>query len=239
MRRAVQREDNDIDPGRRQLLLNALCSLGALWLPTGLVEAVEAIGSRSIYLLRGAVKINGQTPTLETRIWGSDLIETGADGQIVFRVESDAFILRPNSRLQLSPPPADNALIEGLRLITGGVLSVFAKRRHRIYTPNAVVGIRGTGVYCEVEPDRDYICTCYGVTEISANDDPSIRDVVDAGHHESRYVLAPGASGKRMQKGGFKNHTDDELVLIESLVGRTPAFRGAIDGYDRPRRQQY
>ena len=229
--------DRDLDPARRQWLLTALCSLGALWLPPGLAAAVEAMGSRSIYLLRGSVKINGQPANADTRIWGSDLIETGGDGQIVFRVESDAFILRPNSRLQLSPPPTGNAIIEGLRLITGGVLSVFAKRSHRIYTPNAVIGIRGTGVYCEVEPDRDYICTCYGVTEISAADDPAISDVVDAGHHESRYVLAPGVSGKRMQKGGFKNHTDDELTLIESMVGRIPAFRGARDGYDRPRRR--
>lgn len=235
----MHKEDNALDPARRQLLLNALYGLGALWLPAGVVEAVEAIAGRSIYLLRGTVTINGKPATPDTRIWGTDRIETGADGQIVFRVETDAFILRPNSQLQLSPPPADNALVEGLRLITGGVLSVFAKRSHHIYTPNAFIGIRGTGVYCEVEPDRDYICTCYGVTEISAADDPAAREVVDAGHHDPRYVLPRGASGKRLQKASFKNHTDDELTLIESLVGRTPAFRGAIDGYDRPRRREY
>ena len=237
----MRSEDRDIDPARRRFMLRALAGLGASWLPARLVEAAEALAGRSIYLLSGFVTVNGRQATPEMAIRATDLIETGSDGKIVFRVEGDAFILRRNSRLQLLPTPArDNALVQTLRLVTGGLLSVFARRAHRLETPNATIGIRGTGVYCEIEPDRDYVCTCYGVTDISATDDPSARETVDAGHHESRYVLAAGLSkGRRIVQASFKNHTDEELALIESLVGREPAFRGARPAYERPRRRQY
>ena len=204
-----------------------------------MVEAAEMIAGRSIYLLRGKVLVNGKPAEPSMRIFGSDLVETGGDGEIVFRIESDAFILRANSRLQLTPPPGDNTLAQGLRLLTGALLSVFAHRSHRIQTVTATIGIRGTGVYCEVEPDRDYVCTCYGITDLAASDDPGVSATVDAGHHEPRYILRDGPADKRIRKASFRHHTDAELTLIESLVGRTPAFRGATDGYRRPRRRDY
>ena len=235
----MRAHDEEVDPARRQLLLAALGAMASGWAPAGVVEAAEMIAGRSIYLLRGTVLVNGKPAAPTMRIFGSDLIETGADGEIVFRIESDAFILRPNSRLQINPPPGDNTLAQGLRLLTGALLAVFAHRPHRIRTVTAQIGIRGTGVYCEVEPDRDYICTCYGITDLAALDDASSQATVEAGHHESRYILREGAVGRRIRKASFKNHTDAELTLIESLVGRTPAFRGATDGYRRPRRRDY
>ena len=123
--------------------------------------------------------------------------------------------------------------------VTGALLSVFARRPHRIAGPIATIGIRGTGVYVEVAEDHDYVCTCYGVTEIGTPDDPASTAVVEAGHHEARYVLAAGAPGARIQPAPFKNHTDAELTLIESLVGRVPEFKGDYEGYERPRRRTY
>ena len=79
----------------------------------------------------------------------------------------------------------------------------------------------------------------YGVTEIAASDDPNSRETVDAGHHTPRYILGAGASGERIREAPFKNHTDAELTLIESLVGRVPEFSGDYEAYDRPRRRTY
>ena len=55
------------------------------WAPAGVVEAAEMIAGRSIYLLRGTVLVNGKPAAPTMRIFGSDLIETGADGEIVLR----------------------------------------------------------------------------------------------------------------------------------------------------------
>jgi len=41
------------------------------------------------------------------------------------------------------------------------------QKPHHLKTPTATVGIRGTGLYVESQPDLTYVCTCYG-TRISA-----------------------------------------------------------------------
>lgn len=226
---------DEIDPERREFVLKALAA-GVF--SSGFASASLA-AANSIHTLRGDVRINGAAASAASAIKGGDLVETGSDGGIIFTVAKDAFILRSNSRLQLTPPAEDNTIVEGLRMFTGALLSVFGSRRHRIDTPYATVGIRGTGVYVEVEPERDYICTCYGITEVAASDDPNSSELVDAGHHSPRYVLKPGSSGQRIQEAPVVNHTDAELTLIESLVGRVPEFDGNYDDYSRPRRRNY
>ena len=152
-------------------------------------------------------------------------------------VGTDAFILRANSRLQLEG--GDGVVVETLRIVTGRLLSVFGRRGHTMRTSTATIGIRGTGVYIESEPERSYICTCYGMTELAAADDPNATETIDSRHHDApRYVLAGTASGTLIQAAPFINHTDEELLLIETLVGREPPF--AVDpGYDRPRPRVY
>jgi len=121
--------------------------------------------------------------------------------------------------------------VTGLRVVTGAVLSVFATgERKTIRTPTATIGIRGTGVYVEIEPDRTYVCTCYATADIEATADPQrYRETVTTRHHdEPRYVYATGDA--MMAKAAVLNHTDDELRLLESLVGRTPPF-GPRTGY--------
>ena len=233
----MNRRDSDIDPVRRDFVLAALAA--GLFSLSAPLRAAEGASPRSVHRLSGRVTVNGTAATETTLISGSDRIETADDGEIVFTVSSDAFILRRNSQLQLTPPADNGLVVEGLRLVTGALLSVFAKRQHRIETSVATIGIRGTGVYVEVEPDQDYVCTCYGVTELAAQDDLQSRATVAAGHHEPRYILKSGASGTRIREAPFKNHTDAELTLIEALVGRVPAFSGGADGYERPRRRSY
>lgn len=75
-----------------------------------------------------------------------------------------------------------------------------------------------------------YVCTCYGATDIAASDDPKISESVVSAHHDApRYVLAKADKGRRIVPAPFKNHTDLELTLIESLVGRNPPFSARLD----------
>lgn len=110
-------------------------------------------------------------------------------------------------------------------LTRGKVLSVLASRRTQISTPSAVIGIRGTGVYIEVEPERSYVCTCYGLVDLATSDDPSISETIQATHHDApRYILADKSQRNRIQPAPFKDHDDQELLLIETLVGRTAPY---------------
>ena len=181
---------------------------------------------KSIYQFNGEVKIDGHSATLETSISNKSVIETGADSNIIFVVGKDAFILRSHGKLEMQ---GDKSIVTGLRLVTGKLLSVFGKRlpeeRLGITTVVAYIGIRGTGIYLESEPNKTYVCTCYGTTEISSILDKSSKEIVITEHHDSpRYILANAEVGKAIREAPVINHTDIELELIESLVGRSVPF---------------
>ena len=81
----------------------------------------------------------------------------------------------------------------------------------------------------------------YGLADISANDDPGSKDTVASKHHDKPLYILAGTKnpGKSIRRAPFINHTDQELALIETLVGRTPAFVFTDDRYGGPQRDPY
>lgn len=188
---------------------------------------------QSIYELRGRVLVDGQPASASTRIPPAAVVETGAGASITFVVGADAYLLRERSRLELRPPA--DGLVSLLRVATGALLSVFGPGPRRLETSTATIGIRGTGVYLESEPDRTYVCNCYGVIDVAAAGAPGVQERITSTHHDApRYVLAAG--GGRIVPGGFINHSDLELMLLENLVGRRPPFSLFDESYSSPRR---
>lgn len=109
-------------------------------------------------------------------------------------------------------------------MLTGALLGVFGKGGPRqLLTATATAGIRGTGIYMEASPERTYFCTCYGTVEIEDQHRTEKRLVV-SGYHAPNIIYAEMNDGKMMHKAEFVNHTDDELVMLEKLVGRKPPF---------------
>ncbi len=242
---------NDSEDPRRRLLLQAL----ATGLLAGVTPASNSANAglfgdrpaplppgRSIYKLEGRVLVNGAPATLETQIGATDVIETGSDGSVIFVVGTDSMLMRSNSKLVLTPEMAKKtvtqSVVGSMRLLAGQLLSVFAKRRHTIETPTVVIGVRGTGVYLEVNPEETYLCTCYGIVDLTAASDKTSRETIAATHHDKpRYIAAKGGAGKRIRPAPMINHTDQELMLIEEIVGRTPPFVFPSDDYGAPRRE--
>jgi hypothetical protein len=236
----MAKPQHDEDP-RRAFLLKALAAglLGA----GGISGAAAQIFGRrpqrlpagqSVYEVTGPVTVNGQAVSGTTRIAPGDRIETGAGAQLIFVVGADAFILREKSQVEIG---GTGAVVNLARLATGALLSVFGRgTSKRVITPTSTIGIRGTGLYVEARADLSYVCNCYGEIEIAAADDPRVTERIVSKHHDApRYVLKPGAA-KRIQPAPFINHTDLELTLIESLVGRTPPFALFDEGYGGARR---
>jgi len=174
---------------------------------------------KGIYRVRGDVRVNGEPAKEGSQVRAGDSITSGADGEMVFVVNRDAMLVRRSSNVSL--------LADGLRAVTGAVLSVFASgERKQIRTETAVIGIRGTAVYVEAERERSYVCTCYGEASLEPLGDPAARETVRTSHHEQpRYVMATGAP-QMIMRAPVLNHTDAELILLESLVGRQPPFIG-------------
>jgi hypothetical protein len=237
----MAKPQHDAEDPRRAFLLKALAAglLGAGGIPSA---AAQLFGKRpqqlpagqSVYEVTGPVTVNGQAVSGTTRIAPGDRIETGAGAQLIFVVGADAFILREQSRVEIG---GTSAVVNLARLATGALLSVFGRGTpKRVITPTSTIGIRGTGLYVEARADLTYVCNCYGEIEIAAADDPNVTERIVSKHHDApRYVLKPGAA-KRIQPAPFINHTDLELTLIESLVGRTPPFALFDEGYGGARR---
>lgn len=239
---------DEIDDPRRALLVRALTAglLGAGW------SGAEAItfgvfGSRprklpegqSIYGLSGQVTVNDQPASLSTQIKPGDTVQTAQNSEIVFVVNTHSMILRSESKLLIeqSQESATSLIIGGLRMLSGRLLSVSRNSPMRLTSSTATIGIRGTGFYMEAEPDRTYFCTCYGATEVEATADPQSRETVTAKHHDRPlYIVTDGGSGNNIRNAPFINHTDQELALIETLVGRKTPFVFSNDVYTGPRR---
>lgn len=242
----MSRFDEADDP-RRRLLIKALAA-GVF--ATGLTDKAALAASifgtppsklpagQSIYRINGTAKVNGKEANLATVIRPNDTVETGPKSEIVFVVGGNSMIMRENSQLTLEgKEEKESFLVQGLRLLTGKLLSVSRSQGTRVRTATATIGIRGTGYYIESDPEQTYFCTCYGVTDVMSTDDPSSKDTVSATHHDKPlYILAGEQAGKNIRPAGFINHTDQELMLIETLVGRTPPFVFAGDEYSAPRR---
>lgn len=240
---------NDADDPRRRMLIKALAAgLFSAGVPMDYALADSLFGrspkklppNQSIYRLAGSVKVNGAEATLSTRIGPKDTVETGKNSEVVFVVGGNSMILRDNSQITLEGSDNENSnfIISGLRLLTGKLLSVSRSQGIHIQTQTATIGIRGTGVYLESDPEQTYFCTCYGLADVSATNDPSSKDSVESKHHDKPlYILANEQAGKNVRRAGFINHTDQELMLIETLVGRTPPFVFAGGEYVAPRKE--
>ena len=232
------------DEARRRWLVRALASgaLGAPWLGRQ-ARAEDTFGGRpaklpagqSVYRISGKVLVNGAAATVDTRIAASDTIETGPGSELVFVVADNAMLMRADSRVVLEAN--GSAALVGFKLLAGKLLSVFPTGKpKRLTTPTATVGITGTGVYLEADPEQTYFCTCYGVSEVTSLRDPQSRETVVSAHHDRPlYIVASGAGAGYIRNARFINHTDQELMLIETLVGRTPPFNFPGTQYKTPR----
>ena len=238
---------NEADDPRRRTLIRMLAAGFFTGISTEASEALaQILGSppsklpagRSIYRVTGDVRVDGKPATLDTKIGGGSTIKTGDNSEVVYAVGQSAYIARAKTEIVIQSPGSDSAIVSGLRLLAGKILSVFPSGRPvQLQTRVASIGIRGTGVYMEADPEQTYFCTCYGVADVSANDDPQSKDTVVASHHDRPlYILSGQSSGRNIRNAGFLNHTDQELMLIETLVGRKPPFVFPKDDYSGPRR---
>jgi hypothetical protein len=241
---------HEIEDPRRRLLIQALAAgVFSAGLPGSYALAAGIFGSRpaklpegkSIYRISGQATVNGAEATPETLIKPGDTVQTAKGSELIFVVNGNhSMILRENSHLEIESgkDASGSLLINGLRLLTGKLLSVSRHAKMQVRTATAVLGIRGTGFYVESDPALTYFCTCYGITDIAAIADSESRTTVKSKHHDRPlYIVSDAEKGKNIRNAPFINHTDQELTLIEALVGRTTPFIFDNDAYNAPRRE--
>lgn len=211
---------------RRRWLLAA--AAGSATLAAGFEQLRQALAAdavaQGISRVRGEVLVGGKPAKQGTEIRPGDVITTGSGAELVYVMGRDAFLARSGSRIEHTSA-AGEAVAGSLRVVTGALLSVFEPgREKRIRTATAAIGIRGTGLYVEIEDRRTYACTCYGEAELVPVDAPREAETVSTTHHEQPRYIYPSGMPRMIERAPVINHTDAELILLESLVGRQVPF---------------
>jgi len=211
-----------------QAATGATLALGMARLRQALAAGAVAPG---VARVRGDARVNGKPAVRGTEVKPGDVITTGRGAELVVVVGRDAFLVRAQSRIELEGDSA-RLLVRGLRVVTGALLSVFEPGKDKkIRTATATIGIRGTGIYVEIDGARTYVCTCYGEAELMPVDDPAAAETVRTRHHEEPRYIYPRGMPSMIEKAPVVNHTDAELIMLESLVGRTVPFAYASSPY--------
>ena len=217
----------------RRRLLKALAAAG-LFGPagfSGLIRDALAKGDVAIrpglHKVRGEVIVNHKVATEGQLIRPGDTIVTGRDSEAIYVIGQDAYMQRELTTVSFGAEGLQNLM----RVVSGKILSVFGNGAKKIQVSTATIGIRGTGCYIEDEGTgakaRTYFCLCYGSVELTPNAAPQEAESYSTTHHDKpMYVHNDMSMAKMMVPAGVINHSDDELKLLESLVGRWPPFYG-------------
>jgi hypothetical protein len=177
-------------------------------LPQGIVES------------RGEVLVNGKPAIKGSPVSPGDVVETGKGARAVYLIDDNVFLQRQNSRVEFG-----NSVETFLRIVTGGLLSVFGKGNSRkITTPTAAIGIRGTGCYIETDEKKTYFCLCFGAVDLQpVNGQPASFETT---HHEKPLWIEDG----KTRSARVVNHTDAEVIMLEALAGRPSPFPAGSSG---------
>ncbi|MGZ5078128.1 MAG: hypothetical protein ACXWHZ_01135 [Usitatibacter sp.] len=209
-----------MDDKRRRELLRMIAAFGAAG-SSGWIREALAAGDLppGLHRLEGTATVNGRAAKVGTQVSLGDRIATGPASQVVVVLRDDAFMMRSQTIIEVK---GSEGVLTDLLVAGGKVLSVFSKKQVSIKAAAATIGIRGTGAYLEVEPASVYFCLCYG--EALVEGPKMASKLVKTTHHEQPLILREDGGILRAEPGPFRNHSDAELILLESLVGREPPF---------------
>ena len=195
-----------------------------------------------------AITLTGQVSVLrDSQPWAlkvgdfvevQQLIITGADGFAVFQVsDGSTFEVYPNSRVVFRKTPGN---WKDLLDVLLGHIKVHIEKwggqpnHNRIFTPTAVISVRGTTFHVEVEEDDSDATTLVvvdeGQVEVQHARHPGNSKILNAGEWIRVYKNVPLAS-KSMDKGrvlqtAFRALTDALYTLVYRN-GRIPGQAGS------------
>ena len=223
----MQQSKQDIK--RRRLLLARLSSIGLLAGAgvSGLIR--DALAKDKNAHLSGMRKVSGQVTVnnmparMGMQVGAGDIIITGPGSTAIYVIGKDAYLQREQSSVSFASS-ALGATVSSMRVITGRILAVFGKGNKELQTGTATIGIRGTACYIEIEETRTYFCLCYGIAEVVPLSDPSRAERIVTKQHDRPVYIAQGSGDQAIVPAQVINHTNVELELLESLVGRELPF---------------
>ena len=158
--------------------------------------------------------MNGKPAQEGTPIRRGDTISTGQNSDAIYVLGDNAFFQKADSRVDFGKSSAATFL----RVLAGGLLSVFGRGKSHLATYSATIGIRCTVCYIQAEERRSYFCLCYGAVVLQPENGQTVR--YKTTHHERPLWIENGATSP----ASVVNHTDAEIIMLEEFAGRSSPF---------------
>ena len=173
----------------------------------------------AIRTLHGKLDIDGFKSKTSGRLGASAPSTVFAIGEDVFLVDEDF-----EADISLS----EAGLVEKIAILSGQALAAFkpvSSRETSLLLPNATGSIRGTGFFVNINEAKphNYLCCCYGHIRFQDNLSGEAQELKNSYHN----AVAIDEKGQ-FQKAPFSvpfGHFDDELVMLENQVNRTPHWQ--------------
>ena len=171
---------------------------------------------QAIKALSGQLSVDSFKANSKARI-------AAAAEQTLFTIGKDAFLADANFEAETELD--DSGVLRKLRVLSGQTLAVLQPRTNRqtaLLMPNSTASIRGTGFYVNVDvaAPHDYICCCYGHITFQDSSTGAPQELKNS-YHNATAITETGDFVTPEMAYPF-GHYDDELVLLESTVGRQP-----------------
>ena len=162
-----------------------------------------SFASETNKILSGKFFIDGKEAELNFQDLNNSTIET-KDEKSIIKFKDDFYLIRPETKLQFVSKNL-------LKVIKGSVHAVFGKRQEELNVeiPYGTIGIRGTSIFIDIEPEenRSYFCNCYGETVLYDKKGNLVETIVSYGHE----------SGALTEDGEFKRYGINYLKNIYAL----------------------
>ena len=159
---------------KRRVFCKATASVLLAW---GL-NPMSALANPNNKVLSGELFVNKNLAKDNFENLGNALIET-KKLKTILKVENDFYLVRPGTKLKF----VSNQLKE---IVKGSVHAVFGKRKKelKIKIPQGTIGIRGTSIFVDLEPQKkqSYFCNCYGETNLYDNKGKLLQSTISQGH---------------------------------------------------------
>ncbi len=176
-----------------------------------------------IYDFKGPVLINGKLANKNSPITFGDEIITGSRGRIGLRLAGNVYRVGNRSHLKL-PETSKNFT---LNFFFGSILAVFRSDTPKtIQTLTSVLGVRGTGLYLDIDSEQTFLCTCYGDVDFKDKENEgNVRHI----HSEYHNIVALNHQTRAFSKQAMKGHATPDLFELEALAERTPPSTFTIE----------
>jgi hypothetical protein len=209
---------------RRELLKNlAVAGLAHSCWVLGIVQQTLAANlldiKQGMISITGEVFVDGKLAHKGSLVKPGQAVKTGKGAEAIYVIGPNAFLQKESSTVHIGT----DALAEFMRVVSGRILSVFGSGNKRIRVANATIGIRGTAFHIGVEPERTYFCLCYGEVDITLPTSGKAPIQMKSVHHDQP-IYIPLHGKENTLPAEMLDHHDDELKLLEALVGRLPPF---------------